>query len=151
MDIINRYLRFAPDRSQRSGAVRWLLGASLLVIPLSAGGCITTTSEDCGGSTSAGSAELAYDEFLSKLPDAVCDYYVRCGIISSAERAGCPVNLYDDIAREISCDGAADVYTDWKLELDACLKGGGACGTTDDLDQFCPELFELGDYCEGQR
>ena len=102
----------------------------------------------CGGGAHSGPT---YDEFLVELPDAICDYYQRCGRISASERATCPDDLKDDI-QDYLCDAARGRYQDLVAGLARCVDGTPKpCGKTDDLDVFCPSLGLLEDSCRVTR
>jgi hypothetical protein len=89
-----------------------------------------------------------YDEFLTELPDAICEYYVRCAVIDASQRAICRLELREDVA-ELGCNAARGVYPSLAEDLGGCLDDNSrACtGNDDDLGLFCPNLEYLADQC----
>jgi hypothetical protein len=112
--------------------------------------CVGSDPGSSSGSTTG--QKLTHAEFFAKLPDAVCDYYVRCGRKPAAERADCPRELYDDVERDYACAGARGLYPDLADSLAACLKSEERpCAKTDDLDLFCPNLRLMENECQKKR
>lgn len=100
----------------------------------------------CGGGDNE--EPLTFDEFFSALPDAVCDYYLSCDQITEAERPECPSQLFDDLERDYSCNGARGLFPQLESGLRVCINGEPKpCQATDDLDLFCPSLSLLESEC----
>ena len=98
----------------------------------------------CGG----GAADITYDEFLVALPSAACDYYLSCGDLAEDSPRECVDDLSDDVERDLGCFGARGLYPELKESLARCLNGQARpCGSSDDLDLFCPALRLLEEAC----
>ena len=107
-----------------------------------------TTGTSGGTAATEAQQSLTFDEFMARLPNAVCDYYVMCGIVPEADRDSCPEEIYDDVERDYACNGARGVYSTMAESLQNCVGPvEKACSHTDDLDLFCPNLKYLEDEC----
>jgi hypothetical protein len=102
----------------------------------------------CGDSGGKDDKPLTYDEFMIRLPDAICDYYLACGKIKSGERSTCPADINDDVERN-SCNAARGLFAQLEPSLRSCVNGEKKpCASTDDLSLFCPQLSLLEDQCQ---
>ncbi|MFN0253908.1 MAG: hypothetical protein ACKV2T_44000 [Kofleriaceae bacterium] len=101
------------------------------------------------GCATKDSGPRTYDEFLTELPDAICEYYVRCALIDASQRTVCGIELREDVADALGCNAARGVYLSLAEDLGACLDDNSrACtGDDDDLGLFCPNLEYLADQC----
>jgi hypothetical protein len=128
------------ERQVRSRMLATVVGVALVAAAV---GCVG--EEPKTGTTTA---KLSYSEFLTKLPDAVCDHYLRCGRITAEERPACAKEIYDDVERDYSCNAARGLYSDLAESLSTCVTSKEMpCGRTDDLDVFCANLRLLEDEC----
>jgi hypothetical protein len=83
-------------------------------------------------------------DFLDALPEALCSYYVECGLIEESEIADCPSEVQDEIVDRVEpCDALVAVYAERAQELSACLSGAEGTCESDDIEAFCPSLGEI--------
>lgn len=99
-------------------------GAATLAVILGAG---------CSGTKT----NASYEDFVDKVPQAYCDWAVKCGKATDTQK--CLADYARDISALRSCTEAARFYQDHQQDADACVNGSpGACAASDDFDHFCP-------------
>ena len=83
-----------------------------------------------------------YDDFVNKVPQAYCDWAVKCGKASDVPKC---VDDFTEEARALrSCAEAARFYQDHQQAADACVSGSpGACAGSDDFSSFCPAFASI--------
>ncbi len=84
----------------------------------------------------------AFHAFLDKLPQALCDFYVTCGELTSSGVTECVAEITAELITETvrGCAAFRDFHETNQAELARCLAGELGTCQNDDVESFCPLL-----------